>query len=478
MVFLQAVQGLGKPGVNLWTGTNGAPFNARFKFPGYAFNGIDNYAQKSLKNKTLGNPVSQKLYRILFPDAVLNPPINWKFETARGTSLNQFNHFTYPQPGQSECHMYYRHGSSFIGTMTETNRWVQALQSPKIECMVAQDCWWNSETRFADIILPACTNLERNDISMFDEVGGYVYDNSTGTNHRLVVYQKKCLEPLWESRPDYDIYSALAERLGFKEDYTEGKTMEEWIKIAFQNSSLPEYISWEDFSRKGYFVVPHPADYTPTPGLRWFYEGRDCDTPDSNPKKATLQAKELGTYSGKIEFVSQSLLQNLPGDRERPPMAQYLPSWEGYQSPLADRYPLQMIAPHPRFTFHTHHDTHIPWLNDIPGHRIIKDAYSYQTVRLHPTDAARRGIRNGDIVELFNDRGAVLGIALITERVRPGVVHCYASSSKYDPLEPGKAYSTDRGGCVNLLTSRRPVSANSFGMAPNSCLIEIRKWEG
>ena len=299
MVYLQALQGLGKPGVNIWTTANGAPFNARFNFPGYSFFGIDKYAKRSIAKQTIRNPVSQRIYRPLFADAVLNPPIRWLFEVKRGTSLDQFHPFTYPEEGKSECHMFYRHGGSFIGTMLETNKWVKALQSPKLECIVAQDCWWSSETRFADVILPACTNLERSDISMFAEVGGYVHDSSTGTNHRTVVYQKKCIEPLWESRSDYDIYADLAGRLGFREEYTEGKTLEDWIKDAYEDSSLPEYISWEDFKKKGYFVVPLPEDYKPTPALRWFYEGRECDTPDTNPKKKTEKAKELGTYQWK-----------------------------------------------------------------------------------------------------------------------------------------------------------------------------------
>jgi molybdopterin guanine dinucleotide-containing S/N-oxide reductase-like protein len=466
MVYLQAMQGLGKPGVNIWTTAHGAPFHAGFYFPGYSFFGIDKYARNSIAKQTIRNPVTQKLYRPLFADAVLNPPITWRFELKRGTSL-----------GKSECHMFYRHGGSFIGTMLETNKWVKALQSPKLECIVAQDCWWSSETKFADIVLPACTNLERNDISMFAEVGGYVHDSSTATNHRIVVYQRKCIEPLWESRSDYEIYADLADRLGFGQEYTEGKTLEDWIRDAYEDSSLPAHISWEDFKKKGYFVVPFPEDYRPTPALRWFYEGRECDTPDSNPKKNTEKAKELGTWSGKIEFVSRSLQASAPNDAERPPLARYIPSWEGYQSQRAATYPLQLISPHPRYSFHTHHDHHISWLNDIPGHRTTKDGHSWLTVRVHPEDARPRAIRNGDIVRLYNDRGSVLGMAKVTERIRPGVVHAYSSAAHYDPLEPGKPYSTDRGGCVNLLTSSRLTSTNAAGMSPNSCLIEIARWE-
>ena len=158
-------------------------------------------------------------------------------------------------------------------------------------------------------------------------------------------------------------------------------------------------------------------------------------------------------------------------------MPRYIPSWEGHTSELAKKYPLQLISPHPRFSYHTHHDAHVPWLGDIPGHRISKDGYNWQTMRIHPLDAEARGINDGDIIKMYNDRGAVLGIAKVTETMRPGVVHSYCSSGVYDPLEPGKVGSVDKGGCVNLLTPSRMVSKNAPGMAPNSCLVEVSKWE-
>jgi trimethylamine-N-oxide reductase (cytochrome c) len=210
--------------------------------------------------------------------------------------------------------------------------------------------------------------------------------------------------------------------------------------------------------------------------LNWFYEVRECDTPDFfNPKRNTEKGKELGTLSGKIEFVSQSLAENMPDDDERPPLPRYIPSWEGYNSELAGKYPLQLISPHPRYSFHTHHDANNSWLGEVPGHRVWKDGYNWRPVRLHPSDAAARGIESGDIVKMYNDRGAVLGIADVTERMRPGVAHCYYGSGKYDPLEPGNPDSPDRGGCASILTSDRMLSKNTPGMAPNSCLIEIEK---
>lgn len=473
MVLLQAMQGLGKPGVSIWGTTMGAPINYAFRFPGFEQGGM-----QLVGDNIAINPVKQRVYRTLFPDSILNPPVQWLGEGFCTKSLEQqFIPYTYPAPGHSEVKIFYRYGGNFLGTLPAGNKWLKAYQSPKLELVVNQDCWWCTETNYADIILPACTNLERNDIAEFSNMGWLCPDTMSSCNHRIIIYQQKCIEPIGESRSDYQIFTGLAERLGIKEEYTEGRSEEEWIKKMFDCSDLPKYISFEEFKRKGYFLVPLPDDYKSTPALRWFYEGRECDTPDyGNPKRGTEQGKELGTYSGKIEFVSQSLLKHFPDDDERPPMPRYIPSWEGHTSPLSEKYPLQLITPHPRFSIHTQFD-HSPWIWDITHHRIMKDGYYWLTVRIHPSDARLRGIRNRDIVKLYNDRASVLGIAHLTERVRPGVIHAYEGSAKYDPVEPGKPGSVDRGGCVNLLTSDRMMSKNAPGFAPNSCLVEISKFE-
>jgi len=478
MVLLQAMQGLGKPGVNIWGTTMGPPYNAEFDFPGYSSFG-PNFLNGLAKNQ-VENPVSQRIYRLLVPEAILNPPIQWLGQTFCGQSLEQqFIPYTYPAPGCSEVKMFYRYGGSFMGTMTATNRWARMYQSPKLEFVVNQDCWWCTETGFADIILPACTNFERNDIGEWANTGGYTHHGSNACNHRVVVYQHKCIEPLYESKSDYRIFTELAGKLGVQDEFTEGNTEEDWVEKAYRASDLPKYISFKDFKQKGYFIVPMPEDYQPTPGLRWFYEGRDCDTPDHfNPKRSTEKGKELGTYSGKIEFVSQSLKKYFPDDEERPLLPRYIPSWEGYNSDLVQKYPLQLITPHPRYSFHTHHDANTSWLGEIPGHRVLKDGYYWHPVRLSPPDATARGIKNGDIVRLYNDRGSVLCIAEVTERMRPGVLHSYYGSGKYDPIEPGNPNSIDRGGCVSILTPSRMLSKNVPGMAPNSCLVEATRWEG
>ena len=92
--------------------------------------------------------------------------------------------------------------------------------------------------------------------------------------------------------------------------------------------------------------------------------------------------------------------------------------------------------------------------------------------------AAERGIAEGDLVKLFNDRGEVVCVARLTERTPKNVIHSYCSSGMYAPYDPGSETSPDRGGCVNILTPKRPMSKKVAGFAPNSCLIDIAKWEG
>lgn len=479
MVLLAAMQGLGKPGSGIWGTTMGAPSDTSIYFPGYA-DPDSRMGISRAADQQISNPTKQRLYRLILPEAILDPPISWHGEGFCGHALEQqFTPFTYPMEGYPEVRMFYRYGGSFMGTMSDTSKWVRMYQSPKLEFVVNQDCWWTGETGYADVILPACTSLEREDIGEWGAAGGYSIHGSIGCNFRIVVRQKKCIEPLWESKSDYDILTLISEKLGIKEKFTEGKTAVDWARAFYEISDMPKIMSWEEFDKKGYAVINPGDDYKPTPALRWFYEGRNCDTPDPlNNKRNTDKADELGTYSGKIEFVSRSLKENMPDDEERPPMPRFIPSFEGCRSELYKKYPLQLISPHPRFSFHTHYDKHSDWLNHIPTHRIYKDDYAWWPARVNPVDAELRGIKNGDIVKLYNDRGGVLCIAVITERVPPGVIHSYASSASYDPLEPGNPQSIDRGGCVNILTPSRMLSKNAPGMTPNSCLIEIEKWEG
>ena len=503
MVALAAMQGYGKPGVNIWGTSQGAPSDCSFVFPGYAEGGMSGDPEKSAA-------AYRMLYRLFAHDTGLHPTVNahdstegiavprlripeammherfeWRGKGFCGPSIqSQMQKYQYPAPGYPFVTMYWRYGGSFFGTMQQTNRYVKAYREGGVRTVVNQSIWMEGEAKFADIILPACTNFERWDMSEFGNCSGYIPDNHNQTNHRVIVFQKKCIEPLGESKSDYDIFAAVAERMGLGDVFTEGGMDEyDWCRAYFDATDLPKITTWEKFEKKGYVVVPFPDDYKSTPAMRWFAEGRRRDTPDWGPRPGdTVGFHGLQTPSGKIEFVSKTL-QNLEltvVDPERPAMGpQFIPSWEGHHTTeLYDKYPLQMVSPHPRFSFHTMGDSKGTWLNEVDEHRILHDdGHRYWIIRLNSKDAEARGLVEGDLVRAFNDRGEVILHVQLTERVAPGTVHSYESCADYLPTgEPG--VSADIAGCVNILTNKRFITPTSNAMSNNSCLIQVEKWEG
>src|SRR5450756_2638858 len=142
--------------------------------------------------------------------------------------------YQYPAPGYPKIKMLWKYGGPWIGTMTATNRYAKMYAHESLEFVVNQSIWFEGEARFADIILPACTNFERWDISEFANCSGYIPHTGAQTNHRMVLLQKKCIEPLGESKSDYDIFAMFAERLGIGEIFTMGgKDEYQWVKDYF-----------------------------------------------------------------------------------------------------------------------------------------------------------------------------------------------------------------------------------------------------
>ena len=485
IVCLLAMQGMGKPGRNMWTGTCGGPMNYNFWFGGYS-DPLSSIANAPVADHPAVNSVQQVLYRTNLPDAVLDGHYEWLGEGFCGGGLDfEFTRHVYPRPGCSEVHMFWRYGGSFMGTMLDTNKWVKMYKSPKLEFVVNQDIHLNPEGRMADVILPACTNLERVDIGEVGNSGngGYCSHSQTGNSWQVIVYQDKAIEPLWDSRSDFWIFAQVAARLGWGEEFTEGRDEEGWVKRFYQFSDLPKHMSWEDFKKKGYYIPPVSykeenkdpktgliEKWDEYPGFQWFAEERPCNTPNH---KVFQEEGLLGTLSGKFEFVSESLLYWEPDDEIRTPIAQYKDSWEGHKSMSADKYPYQMISPHPRFDYHTHYQQHATWLWEIPQNRRIVNGNPYLVARINPKTAEAKGIKEGDIVALFNGRGTVLCSAHITRRVHPETIHAYTSSGIYNPVKYGEYMSVDKGGCVNVLTPGRLMGDYVPAMVPNSCNIDI-----
>lgn len=490
MIQLMAMQGIGKPGVGAGGVQAGTPLDFSVYFPGYADGGISGeltWTASAIFNYTrmphllTMNPVKQMIPRQRFPEAILEGKAQgylWD-----GTSMEaQFAPYSYPMPGFSKVHMLYRYGGSSFGTIARSGRFVDAYRHESLEFVVNQSIWFEGEAQFADIILPACTSLERFDIGEWAGAGGYGFDAQAQLNHRMIVMQHQCIEPLGESKSDYQIFLEILQRLGLGAMYSEGGCSElDWCKRVFDSSDIAQRISWKSFLEKGYYVVP-PAEndaLRDPPYFKWFAEGKKKDVPEPFPlpsQYAEEMGKGLQTPSGKIEFIPKTLERNCPDCDERPPLNRYIPSWEGLRTQgLVERYPLQMISTHSRYSFHTHHDGKDGVLNAIEEHRVRINGHAYWVMTINPEDAAARGITHHSLIRVFNDRGSVICVADLTRAVRSGVVKGHESSAEIDLIETSVGL-VDRGGCLNLLTPDRPMMKGTDGMASNSCLVEVEPW--
>ncbi|OGO32535.1 MAG: dehydrogenase [Chloroflexi bacterium RBG_16_56_11] len=389
----------------------------------------------------------------LIHEAILNPPISWYGNsTFPGTVEDQFNKYTYPAKGCSEIHMVWTDSPCWITCWNNSNSFIKALRSPKIEFVLAQHQWLENDCLLADIILPVSTKFEEQDITSDIESGQFA----------TVMGGDKCIWPMGESKSDYEIVCLIAEKLGLLGKYTGGKTVEEWLKLSYENSGLKDYISLEEFEEKGYWVVPTDPDWRKfPPGLRKFHED-----PANNPLK---------TPSGKIEFYAQNLARHFPDDKERPPVPHWIEKGESHDERLssqrAKKYPLLIMSNHGRWRVHAQCDD-ISWTREIETCKVKgPDGYKYEPLWLNPADAARRKIRHGDIIAVYNERGMVLGGTYVTERMMPGVVYM-DHGARYDPIVPGEI---DRGGAINTITPHNLTSKNATGMVVSSFLVEVKK---
>ena len=490
MTILGAMQGFGRAGVNFGNLQFGAPLDFSFYFPGYAegsmsgelaysANAANNYQR--MPHVVTMNSSRQNIPKIRLPEAIMEGSA-MGFLTDVSSVRGQFLRFGYPAPGHAKIQMMYKYGSSSFGTMVDSNRWVRMYQSENLPFVVNQSVWMEGETPYSDVILPACTVFERWDIGEYYNVGaGYVHHMFSMVNHRVVSLQHKCIEPLGESKSDYDIFLAVAERLGLGAMYSEGGNTElDWCKRVFDSSDVAKHTTWKEFLKKGYFVVPaDPEDARAPTANRWYYEGRKKDTPEPYPLPADYVGEfgeGLQTTSGKFEFLPETLSQI--DDPARPPLNKYLKSYENAEAePALADFPLQLLTPHTRYPFHIMGDDEGCTLQDIREHRVTVNGHSYLVARVNRQDAEARGIKDDDLIRLWNLRGSVVCAAQVTDRLRPGVVSACTGSAQYRPVgEPGN--STDLGGCVNMLSPKKTITEQSSGMAPNTSLIQFEKWTG
>ena len=324
----------------------------------------------------------------------------------------------------------------------DLNRLVRAWRRP--DTTICNETWWNPLARHCDVVFPASTSLER------DDIGG-------SSREGALFAMRRAVEPVGRSRCDYDIFSGLAERLGVADRFTEGRDAEGWLRRLYEDGrrraaergvAMPEF---DAFRAAGRFDLGPPEEE------RVFLSAFRAD-----PKGAPL-----ATPSGRIEIFSETIAGFDYDDCPGHPV--WLEPFEWLGSPAARRFPLHLISCQPAHRLHGQYD------NGAVS-REAKIA-GREPVLVNRRDAAARDIADGDAVRLFNDRGACLAGARVTDAIAPGVVRL-ATGAWYDPDRPGEPDALCRHGNPNALTRDEGASKLSQGPSAQTCLVEIEPWKG
>ncbi|MCY1699202.1 dimethyl sulfoxide reductase subunit A [Lelliottia sp. SL45] len=335
-------------------------------------------------------------------------------------------------------------GNTITNQHSDINKTHDILQDESLcETIVVIDNFMTSSAKYADILLPDLMTVEQEDIIPNDYAGNMGY----------LIFLQPVTAPKFERKPIYWIMSEVAKRLGpdVYQQFTEGRTQEEWLKLLYakmleKDPQLPSYDALKEmgiYKRKdpnGHFVA--------------YKQFRD--DPQANPLK---------TPSGKIEIYSSQLAKiasswELEKDETISPLPVYASTFDGWDAPERSKFPLQL------FGFHFKARTHSSY-----GNIDILQAACRQEVWLNPVDADQRGIKNGDLVRVFNARGEVRIPVKVTPRIMPGV-SAMGQGAWHDANMSGDR--VDHGSCINTLTTHRP-SPLAKGNPQHTNLVQIEK---
>lgn len=318
----------------------------------------------------------------------------------------------------------------------DLNRLRRALGTP--HTIIVHEPFWTPMARHADIVFPATTTLEREDI------GAGFNDEQLWAMHRIV-------DPVGQAKDDFKIFRLLAAELGVEQEFTEGRTARQWLQKMYEDARpvvAAEGIEWpsfDDFWARGRVPLPVSPDHSNA------YSAFRVD-PEGAP---------LTTPSGKIEIFSETIdsfgYDDCPGH----------PTW----FPLTDTnasataYPLRLVANQPATRLHSQ--------LDVGATSVASKILGREPVRIHPTDAAERGIEDGTIVRLFSAHGACLGGARLSTRVMPGVVQL-STGAWFDPDESGMCVH----GNPNVLIGDVGTSRLAQGCTGQLALVDVERFDG
>ncbi|MCL9774468.1 DmsA/YnfE/YnfF family dimethyl sulfoxide reductase [Vibrio methylphosphonaticus] len=379
---------------------------------------------------TLKNPVETSISMFLWTDAIVRGPEM----TATRDGVRGKDKLDVPIK-----FIWNYAGNCLINQHSDINRTHDILQDDSAcEMIVVIDNHMTSSAKYADIILPDLTTSEQADFCM----------DGKAANMPYFIFADKAIEPQFEARSIYQICSDLAGRLGIKEAFTEGRDQEGWLRHLYAQTLkldpiLPDF---ETVRKQGIVKRSDPnGHYVAYQAFR--------EDPINNP---------LNTPSGKVEIYSEALATiaaewELPEGDVIHPLPIYVSTSEGWDSPMRDKFPLQLTGFHYKARCHSTY-----------GNVDVLKQAAQQEMWINPIDAERRGIKNGDRIRIFNDRGEVRINAKVTPRMMPGVV-ALGEGAWYAP----DGNKVDHNGSINVLTSQRP-SPLAKGNPQHTNLVEVQ----
>ncbi|HCK0616144.1 trimethylamine-N-oxide reductase TorA [Vibrio parahaemolyticus] len=325
----------------------------------------------------------------------------------------------------------------------DRNRMKKAFR--KLQTVVTIEFAWTATCRFSDIVLPACTQWERNDIDVY----GSYSNKGLIAMHRLV-------DPLFQSKPDFQIMSELTQRFGRREEYTRGMSEMEWIESLYNDCKK---------ANEGKFEMPEFNEFWEKSvldfgeGKPWVRHADFRKDPELNP---------LGTPSGFIEITSRKIGRYGYEHCQEHPMW-FEKSERSHGGPGSDKYPFWLQSCHPDKRLHSQ-------MCESEEFRATYAVQGREPVYINPIDAKAKGIKDGDLVRVFNGRGQLLAGAVLTDSYPRGVIRI-EEGAWYGPLNE-KAGAICTYGDPNTLTQDIGSSELAQATSANTCIVDFEKFTG
>ena len=333
-------------------------------------------------------------------------------------------------------------GNTITNQHSDINRTHEILQDEsKCEFIVVWETFMTDSAKYADVLLPDLMPVEQPNFVSNDYAG----------NMGFIIMGEPVTSPKFERRTLYADLREIAKRMGKEEAFTEGRDEEAWLQFCYEearkeDADLPTY---DEMKEMGVYRRKDP-------------DGHQVALKDFRDDPV---ANTLKTPSGKIEIYSEQLAEiaetwELAEGDIIDPLPVYAPGVEGWDDPLRETYPLQMPGYHYKARAHSSYGCI----------DVLKQA-NPQELWMNPLDASERSIKDGDKVQVFNDRGTVEIVAKVTPRIMPGVVSM-GQGAWHDADMSGN--KVDKGGCINTLTSPRPTPLAKAN-PQHTNLVEVKK---